>query len=93
MATDGKLGRPVGSPNVQVTAVLIPPRCPACGSSRRSKYVGNKRTLKHGGTLSDGTVYTHIVLRNTRCFDCEQSRVERSYENTPDRRPEDDDGA
>lgn len=81
-------GRPAGSKNVNTTQILDTPRCPGCGKTDRTRYrfVG---AVEHGGFMSDGREYTHVVSRRTRCLACEKVRIDKFFEN---RSPEADPG-
>lgn len=70
------------APNVKETAIVKPVCCRKCGSTERS-VVAKLETLAVGGTLSDGTPYTHVVRRRVRCDNpaCGQLRIEKSFEN------------
>lgn len=76
-------GRQPGTPNLDRRGVvLIAPRCPACGSTDRAPY--DRRYdchVEQGGTAPDGQVYTHIVIRRTRCLACGQALTHREYRN------------
>lgn len=74
------IGRPPGSPNVKETAVAVPSRCNACGSTERGPYLG-KTELEFGGVDSEGRPFTHIVRRRVRCTNCEQQRIDVTREN------------
>lgn len=54
--------------------------CPKCKSTNRERYT-SVRTMAIAGTLKDGTRYTHIVWRRTRCQNCGQRRIDRTHEN------------
>lgn len=80
-----KKGRPKGSKNRRLPhAHAETTRCPACGSTRRAKYV-NRNEHEFAGTDSDGRPYTHVVKRRTSCLDCGQHRIDRHFENRPSR--------
>lgn len=57
-------------------------RCPRpeCQSTRRGSYYGTTEQ-EHRGLDDDGKPYTHIVRRRTKCLDCGQGRIDRTYEN------------
>jgi hypothetical protein len=63
-------GRPKGSTNIAALAEVAPSRCPACGSSRRTKYENSDRR-DYGG---HGLEFVAIVYRTCRCLDCGQAR-------------------
>ena len=63
-------GRPKGSPNISAKVVVEPSRCPACGSSRRTKYENPVRVDFSGSGLE----CVAIVYRTCRCLDCGQAR-------------------
>jgi len=73
-------GRPPGSPNVRETAVAVPSRCNACGSTERGPYL-DKTELEFGGIDSAGKPFTHIVRRRVRCGSCGQMRIDVTREN------------
>lgn len=75
-------GRPPGSPNVRETAVAVPSRCNACGSTERGPYL-DKTELEFGGIDSQGKPFTHIVRRRVRCESCGQMRIDLTRENRP----------
>ena len=77
-----KRGRPRGSKSKTVESVIVEPsKCTKCGSSRRSNYL-NKRTLDLNGLRPDGTVYTSVTWRRTKCLDCGQMRDDKTYNDT-----------
>ena len=74
-------GRPEGAKTGNYeTAEVVATQCNACSSSNREPYFGK---IERGiaGVLSDGREYSHVVWRRTRCRDCGQARIDRSYEN------------
>lgn len=54
-----------------------------CGSTRRADY-HNVTRVYHAGELPDGTPFDTIIFRRTKCLDCGQARVDRSYEMVSD---------
>lgn len=63
-----------------VNAVVT--KCPTCGSTERERYFHTvERAI--AGVDRDGKHYTHVVWRRTRCANCGQIRIDRSYENRP----------
>jgi hypothetical protein len=61
---------------------VSPSRCASCGSTRRAPY--HRVTRQHfAGNTREGEPYNVIVRRHTRCLDCGQARVDRSYEFDP----------
>ncbi len=74
-------GRPAGSPNVDTVIDVPASRCPICQSTRRSEYEG--RMVQPYAGMQNGSPYTHIVRRRTRCLDCGQVRIDRTFENHP----------
>lgn len=54
-------------------------RCPKCGSTDREKY-HNVRELFTNGLTAEGDRYNCVVWRRTRCANCCQVRVDRSFE-------------
>lgn len=78
MAKRSNLSRAQQPPVVDAKATA----CPTCGSTRRERYFHTvERAI--AGVDRDGKPYTHVVWRRTRCTDCGQVRVDRSYENRP----------
>jgi len=74
-----KRGRPKGSRTATIETVVVQPsKCKKCGSTNRSKYV-DKRTLDLLGQLADGTIYTSVTWRRTKCLDCGQVRDDKTY--------------
>jgi hypothetical protein len=74
-----KRGRPRGSKSKTIETVVVEPsKCRVCGSANRSKYI-NKRTLDLLGQRPDGTVYTSVTWRRTKCLDCGQMRDDKTY--------------
>ncbi|WLD10473.1 hypothetical protein [Planctellipticum variicoloris] len=74
------IGRPPGSPNVRETAVAVPSRCNACGSTEREPYL-DRNDLEFAGVDSGGKAFTHIVRRRVRCAGCGQMRIDVTREN------------
>jgi len=79
-----KPGRPKGTgssgnPPAVTTAEAV--RCPACGSTQRSKYHGTVERMIAG--TQAGRPHTHIIWRRCACLDCGRHRVEKTYENRP----------
>ena len=74
-----KRGRPKGSQNVTAIAEVALSRCPACGSSRRTKYE-NPIRLDYSGA---GLEFVAIVYRTCRCLDCGQARRDQTKEYGP----------
>ena len=73
-------GRPKGSKGGSVDLITVEPsRCNRCGSTRRSDYYGKTEQAFQGE--HNGQPFTHIVRRRTRCLDCAQTRIDRTYEN------------
>ena len=54
----------------------------ACQSTRRAAYL-SKRVVTHAGLDPAGNPHTQIVFRRTKCLDCGQHRVDRTYEYVP----------
>ena len=63
-------GRPKGSTNIAAAGEVEPSRCPACGSSRRTKYENPDRR----DYSQAGLEYIAIIYRTCRCLDCGQAR-------------------
>lgn len=77
------VGRPEGAKTGSYeTAEVVATQCKGCGSSNRLPYFG-KIERPIAGVLPDGRDYTHVVWRRTRCRDCNQARIDRTYENRP----------
>ena len=55
------------------------PRCPECGSTDRTDY-NDCNTIEFEGVHERFGSYSHIVLRRTRCKQCDRARVDRFYE-------------
>lgn len=83
MSTKKTKGRPAGSPNVSTTADVHPSRCPQCGSTERGPYLSSTEQPYPG--IHDGAPYTHIVRRRVQCQGCGQMRIDRTFENRPER--------
>ena len=60
-----------------------PSRCKRCGSTRRGDYYGKTEQAFRGE--HNGQPFTHIVRRRTKCLDCGQVRIDRAYENRPEK--------
>lgn len=73
-------GRPPGSPNVRETAVAVPSRCNACGSTERGPYL-DRHEQEYSGVDSKGQPFTHIVRRRVRYAGCGQMRIDVTREN------------
>ena len=77
-------GRPKGSTNADADGIIVEPsRCRRCGSTRRGDYYGKTGQAFRGE--HNGQPFTHIVRRRTKCLDCGQVRIDRAFENRPDR--------
>jgi len=61
---------------------VIPSTCRRCGSTRRTGYTSTTRKDISGKTR-DGQPFTSVVWRSCRCLDCDQARVDRTFENAP----------
>jgi len=59
-------------------ATAVPTRCPRCGSTNRDPY-HNTRRLDTTGTLPCGSVYSAVIWRRTRCHDCGQTRIDKTW--------------
>ena len=55
--------------NSTAIVTVAVPRCPECGSQRRTKFYGIRRIMLAGGAI--------LVSRRTHCADCGQPRIER----------------
>lgn len=74
-------GRPKGAKTTNSSqAEAVATQCPKCGSSSREPYYATI-TKAIAGVLADGRKYTHVVWRRTRCRDCSQQRVDKTFEN------------
>lgn len=49
-----------------------------CGSTRRADY-HNITRVAHAGELPDGTPYETVIFHRTKCLDCGQARVDRTF--------------
>lgn len=76
-----KRGRPVGSRNVRDVVDVPASRCPKCDSTR--KTILHRTDQEYGGIDPNGQPYTLIIRRLVRCLDCQQCRIDRTYENHP----------
>lgn len=76
--------KPAGTPKKQTAAAELS-RCGQCGSTEREAY-HHPREIKQGGIDREGQAYTHVVWRNTACRSCGQQRVDRAYENRPEKK-------
>lgn len=72
--TKRKPGRPKGSKSIIAEVMVQPSRCPKCGSSLRTNYVGTQRI----GMSGDG--FTVVIRRRCRCKECGLQRVDREPE-------------
>ena len=73
-------GRPPGNFDKRPMVLATLPRCPACGSTERTRYENTLETLY--GPLDDrGQPCTHKVRKSCRCLSCNLARVDRFYLN------------
>ncbi len=74
-------GTRAGTPNAEYTTAEAPAsRCAKCGSTNREHY--DRRTVQtYAGIDPAGRPYTRIIRRWTKCTDCGQHRIDRTYEN------------
>ena len=80
-----KRGRPHGSKNIERDEVdVIGSRCKRCGSSERAPYTSDPVRQRFSG-IDPVTKrpYTQIVWRRTKCLNCGQHRIDKCYENEP----------
>jgi hypothetical protein len=68
--TQKQRGRPKGATNIAARAEVAPSRCPACGSSRRTKYENPERR----DYSAAGLEFIAMIYRTCRCLDCGQAR-------------------
>lgn len=76
-------GRPTGAANVETIVDVETSRCPRCGSTEREPYSGTTAQA-YAGTFG-GRPYTHILRRRTRCCACGAARIDRAFENRPEK--------
>lgn len=75
----GKAGRPRAAKSIERDLVDVPPsRCRVCNSTRRADYE-HVQLIEGAGTDPQGRPYTAVELRPTRCLDCEQARMDRTW--------------
>lgn len=75
------MGRPRHAKNIETIIDHDPSACPKCRSTEREPYFGAPLEQEFSGTRPNGQAYTHIVRRRTRCKNCGQARIDRTYEN------------
>jgi len=74
-----KRGRPPGAKTLDRDVVdVVVSKC-KCGSTKRTPYCQSPKRLPrkrdpHGNPCNE------VVLRHTKCLDCGQARIDRSYE-------------
>lgn len=74
-------GRPAGSQTTKPPVATVPTsRCVKCDSTERERYFRTEEK-EIAGVDPEGNAYTHVVWRWTRCSECGQVRVDRTYEN------------
>lgn len=80
------MGRPKGSPNVDKVVDVEISRCPNsnCASTNRGPYL-DRHVQEYAGLTPDGKPYNRIVRRRCQCLDCGQMRIDRTFENEPDK--------
>jgi hypothetical protein len=80
----GRPGRPKHSKTAERDIVDVPAsRCNQCGSTRRSHYERVHR-LEGSGNDPHGRPYSAVEMRSTRCLDCSQARIDRTWVYLPD---------
>ncbi len=75
-------GRPKGKNDKPAVQTVEPSRCPSCNSTERGHYFG--RTVQEHKGIDDGKPYDRIVRRRTKCAQCGQIRIDRTYESSED---------
>lgn len=62
-----------------------PSRCKKCQSTQRTAYFGSPvaRVFDYVQRRPDGTDFTRLIRRRTKCSDCGQYRWDLSYEFNP----------
>lgn len=68
-----KTGRPVGRQTEErPLAIFLPPRCPACSSTRREAFRDGPVADDRIHIEIDGQQFNRELWRNTTCLDCGQ---------------------
>ena len=76
------VGRPVGSKSGDLVWIDVQTaRCPKCQSTDRDWY-GAVTIQEYEGADPQGRPFNRIIKRRTRCANCGQIRIERTYELT-----------
>lgn len=76
-----KAGRPEGSGNQEYDhGLAVETRCRQCDSTDREPY-DRKTETEYRGLDPSGNACTHIIRRWTKCANCGQARIDRTYEN------------
>ena len=82
-----KPGRPAGAKHIdRDTTIELPPQCPACQSTRREKFNGEVSRHVFAGeieTPSGLRLYNLVVWHRTRCLDCGQQLMVRTFHFIP----------
>lgn len=60
-------------------AASVKSRCPKCDSTDREAY-HNVKELPSRGKTADGRNYNLVVWRRTKCKNCGQMRIDRTFE-------------
>jgi len=76
------MARPKGTSNTKTVTTVEPSRCPACHSTRRSRYRG-RIVQPFGGLDAGGRPFTAIVRHRTQCEDCGQWRIDQTLAYSP----------
>jgi len=72
-------GRPRPTAGPTPVVVVEPSRCKKCGSTDREHY--SHTTVRDiAGVRPDGMAYSKIFWRRTRCQNCGQARIDKTYE-------------
>jgi ribosomal protein S27AE len=54
--------------------------CTKCGSTEHTGYHNTRNPLMAKGITPDGRKYNCVIYRRTRCSNCGQSRIDKSFE-------------
>ena len=71
------MARPKGTANTKTVVTVEPSRCPACNSTRRTRYRG-RIVQPYEALDTDGRPFTAIIRRRTMCEDCGQWRIDQT---------------